>query len=287
MTDRRPLHALTVDVEEWFHILDAGPRPERWEHLPSRIDVGLARIFGLCERFGVHATFFVLGWVARRRPDVVAEIVRRGHEVGSHSFGHRVLRELGPDGFARDLDASLDAIARAGGNVRAYRAPGFSLTTQSSWAFGVLADRGIELDASLFLGPRAHGGWSLDRSGPFAVVLGDGRTVIEIPTVPLRVLGQALPFSGGGYLRLLPTALIDHGFACAERAGQPVCVYVHPRELDPDPPELPLPIARRFKYYVGLDTVAPKLEHLLARHRFGTVSAVAAAATLGAPLELR
>ena len=286
MPDVRPLHALTIDVEEWFHILDAGPEPERWDQLPSRVEFGLERIFALCERFGVHATFFVLGWVAERRPDVVAEIVRRGHEIGSHSFGHTVLGELGPDGFRRDLDRSLDAIARAGGTVQAYRAPGFSLTPQTKWAFAALADRGIALDASLFLGPRAHGGWSLDRSGPFAVVLADGRRIVEVPTVPLRVLGRSLPFSGGGYLRLLPTALIEHGFARAERAGHPVCVYVHPRELDPDPPDLPLPAARRFKYYVGLETVMPKLERLLARHRFGTVSAVAAAATLGQPLEL-
>jgi polysaccharide deacetylase family protein (PEP-CTERM system associated) len=285
----RPLHALTIDVEDWFHILESAQAPplHAWDTLPSRVEIGLLRALDLCERARIQATFFVLGWVAERRPDLVQEIARRGHEIGSHGHTHQMLGKLGRDGFARDLDQSLAAIARAAKvQVKAFRAPGFSLTPAEPWAFSVMADRGISIDASLFLCRRAHGGWPLDRHGPFPVVLPDGRRIAEIPTVPLRLFRHDLPFSGGGYLRLLPQPALDAAFAWQEHRARPVCAYLHPRELDADQPRMALPPWRRFKYYVGLRGVEGKLTRLIARHRFGSASQAIAAATPGAPLVL-
>lgn len=284
---RRVLHGFSVDVEDWFHILDCegAPEPDGWEALEPRVGPPTRKLLDLLDRHGVKATFFCLGWVAERHPNLIAEIASRGHEVGSHGHLHGLVYQLGRDGFARDLDQSLEALKKATGqDVKAFRAPGFSIGDGETWALPVLASRGITLDASLFLADRAHGGLKLRRNRPFDLVLDDGRTLTEVPTVPRAVLGRELPFSGGGYLRLLPLPLLNDSFRAFEAAGVPAIAYLHPRELDPDQPRMDLPWRRRFKYYVGLHTVEAKLEALLSRFRFGTLSEVAAEAGRDRPV---
>ena len=278
MLDRPLLHGFTVDVEDWFHILEyqGAPQPDAWAQQPSRVALATERMLALLAQHKVHATFFVLGWVAERHPDLIARIAEAGHEIGSHGHLHCLVGELGRDGFARDLDASLAAIAKATGrDVQCFRAPGFSIGDEQTWAFPILASRGIRYDASLFLANRAHGGMLLHRSRPFDLVLDDGRSITEIPTVPRLIAGRGLSYAGGGYLRLLPMWLIEQSFQAAERDGTPAVVYLHPRELDPEQPRMALPPVRRFKYYVGLDGVQAKVEALFSRHRFGPVSEVA------------
>lgn len=283
----RTLHGWSVDVEDWFHILDCegAPDPGQWSHLPPRVGLGVRRMLDLLDQAGYKATFFCLGWIARQHPDLIAEIADRGHEIGSHSDLHRLVHTLDRDTFARDLDDSLNSIGRViGRDVKAFRAPGFSIGDGETWALPILASRGITLDASLFLADRAHGGLMLQRTRPFDLILHDGRSLVEVPTVPLHVLGREIPFSGGGYLRLLPAQLLERAFAVCEARGQPVTAYLHPRELDPDQPRMALPARRRFKYYVGLDTVTDKIERLFRKFRFGTLSAVAAAASRDRPV---
>jgi polysaccharide deacetylase family protein (PEP-CTERM system associated) len=285
----RVLHGWSVDVEDWFHILDCpgAPSAADWEHLPARVALGTERMLSLLQAHGLHGTFFVLGWVAERHPELIARIAAAGHEIGSHGHTHQLVSQQGPDAFARDLDASLQALTRATGrDVHAFRAPGFSITPNQHWAFPILASRGITLDASLFLTARAHGGYPLDRQGPFELQLGDGRRIVEVPTVPRRLLGRELAFSGGGYLRLLPDRLLEQSFADAERRGCPAVAYLHPRELDPGQPRMNLPLARRFKYYVGLSSVERKIRMLFTTFRFGTLSQVAADRPLGQPLDV-
>jgi len=283
------LHGLTVDVEDWFHVLEVpgSPGPERWAALEARVAPNTLRLLDLFDARRVRATFFCLGWVAQTCPDLIGEIARRGHEIGSHGHLHAVTAELGPDGFARDLDRSLEAIERAcGRTARAFRAPGFSIGDGEVWAFALLASRGITLDASLFLSARAHGGIRLARRRPFDLVGADGRRIVEVPTVPRRIGGRDLAFAGGGYLRLLPWPLLRDCFDRADAAGEPAVTYLHPREVDPRQPRLSLPPWRRFKYYVGIESALPKLDRLLSRYRFGPLSEVAAAAPRDRPVHL-
>ncbi|MBM4343602.1 MAG: polysaccharide deacetylase family protein [Deltaproteobacteria bacterium] len=274
------MHGITVDVEDWFHVLEAAeaPQPAAWARQESRVAANTLRLLDLFDGRGVRATFFCLGWVAETVPDLIGEIARRGHEIGSHGHLHQLIGELGRDGFARDLDRSLEALHKAGaGAVRLFRAPGFSLGKAQGWALPVLVSRGITVDASMFLARRAHGGYALKRRRPFDVVLPDGRTLTEAPTVPLYLGDRALPFAGGGYLRLLPWPALRACWEAAQWAGNPVLAYVHPREIDPGQPRMPLSAKRRFKYYVGLSTTLPKLERLLGRYRFGSIGQVIAA----------
>ncbi len=270
------LHGLSVDVEDWFHILDCdtSPKPIQWDELDSRITYSLGRILNFFSKHHVRATFFFLGWVAQRYPHLVRQVVEQGHEIGSHGYMHKMVSTLTPDEFARDLDISLTVISRASGcDVRAYRAPGFSITAREFWAFEILASRGINLDSSLFLGSHAHGGLSLKRNRPFELILANGRRLIELPVVPCSLLGWNLPFSGGGYLRLLPTPLIKLLFKIAERDGS-VITYIHSRDFDPNQPRMKLSPLRHFKYYVGLRTFPSKLEQLLKSFHFGTLNDV-------------
>ncbi len=288
------LHGFSVDVEDWFHILDCEGSPDTsaWKSLEERVVASTTRFLDLLDVHGHKATFFVLGWVAEQHPELIAEIAHRGHEVGSHSYAHRMVHSLSVDDFAKDLDRSLTTITAATGkDVHAFRAPGFSIGENEVWAFKVLAQRGIKLDASLFLAPRAHGGFSLQRDGPFELVLDNGDRLTEVPIIPwsppLSLNSKiSLPYSGGGYLRLLPTAMLCGLFGQADRNGRPVVTYMHPRELDPDQPRMELPPWRAFKYYVGLNSVHDKLDKLFSRFRFGTLSEVANHVTLDAPLHL-
>lgn len=284
------LHGLSIDVEDWFHILDCEGAPDTasWASLPARVERNTSTILDILDEHGVKATFFCLGWVADAHPQVIAEIVRRGHELGSHSYSHGLVGHLGAEAFARDLDASLEALQRASGQtVRTFRAPGFSMTAaEVGWALPLLASRGIDLDASLFLTRRAHGGLPLDRNGPFDIDLGGQQRLREVPVVPRRIAGRELAFSGGGYLRLLPMWLLRQGFVDAEQHGRGVVAYLHPREIDPDQPRMPLPLWRRFKYYVGLETVRPKLHALLRQFRFGTLRHMAETVPLERPATL-
>ncbi len=283
-------HGFSVDVEDWFHIIDCEGAPDRaaWDELEARVWLGTRAILDLLEAYGHRATFFTLGWVAERHPDLIAEIAARGHELGSHSYGHAMVSSLSPDDFARDLDRSLDALAAAGaGRVRTFRAPGFSIGPDEVWALEILASRGIELDSSLFLAPRAHGGWPMLRRRPFELWLPSGARMLEVPVVPLRLGKANLPYSGGGYLRLLPEAALMRMFDANEAAGEPAIAYLHPRELDPAQPRMALPAMRRFKYYVGMDGVERKLRALFGRFRFDTLSGVLEAAAKDPPVVLR
>lgn len=280
-------HGLSVDVEDWFHILDCDRAPDvcHWDLLEVRVTHNTAFVLDLLDRYRLKATFFVLGWAAERYPDLVRQIVDRGHEIGSHGHFHRMVSSLSPDEFARDLDASLSAIERAANqDVRAYRAPGFSITPNEFWAFDILADRGIQLDSSLFLASHAHGGFALHRKRPFEIQLSSGRKITEVPIVPCSIGNFRIPFSGGGYLRLLPTAIVKHLFQLAEQTRSTAVTYLHPRDVDANQPRMTLPPTRYFKHYVGLKTFPNKLETLLATFQFHSLGTVAASTNFDRPL---
>lgn len=276
-------HALSFDVEEYFQVAnfyEAFPR-ERWDEVPSRLDVGMERILAALERHGASATFFFLGWIAERHPEWVQRCLAAGHEVASHGYDHVFLWELGPEGFEEDLRRTEAALEAAGApRPEGFRACTFTVTRQSWWAFEVLARRGYRYDSSVH--PVAHPVYGVPdfEPGLSRVETPEG-TVLELPVSTLRALGRNWPVGGGGYFRLWPGALTRAALASLERSGRPASIYLHPWEFDPEQPRVPASPSARFRHYLNLERTLPRLEALLERFEFTSYSRVLA--DLGAP----
>ena len=254
----------TIDVEDWFHILDstAVPRLDKWASLPSRIERNFLRLLDIFESHQVPTTCFFLGWVAQRYPQLVREAHDRGHEIASHGYSHALAYQLGRVRFLEDTLRAKKLLENLiGAPVRGYRASGFSVTAATPWFFDCLAEAGHEYDSSVFPGRRAHGGLKHAPIAPYRVATRAG-VVHELPVSVASCLGQPVCFFGGGYLRLFPTWLIRNRARRVVESGRPVVFYVHPREIDPGQPRLPLSAWRSFKSYYGLKTTERKL-HVL------------------------
>lgn len=281
-------HALSFDIEDWFHMveIDAVADPQKWGTLPSIVVDRTKWIVDLVGEYGHKATFFILGWVAERHPEIAQYIADRGHEVATHSYWHRKVYELTPDEFRDDIRRSVQVLAdQTGLPVRGFRAPSFSITPGAEWAMDVLLDLGLTYDASLFPAQRGHGGYPCpQRAHDF--VCPSGRVIPELPMSVLRRGPLSLPFSGGGYMRLLPRPVLQAAFDRFERAGVPAVVYLHPRDFDPRCPRVPMPLSRKFKCYVGLASTEGKLRSLLKTRRFATCAEVLSREGC-APLERR
>jgi len=269
MDDRFP-NILTVDVEDWFHILevDGGYTRADWDGLDARAERNTDRLLGLFDAAGVRATFFVVGWLARRQPGMVRRIAEAGHELGSHSYWHEVLPRHDRGSLAADLAASKALLEDLSGReVSGFRAPGASLTPAQAWTFDVMLEAGFRYDASLCPGYSSHGGFPSPWLEPHRLRCASGY-LDEVPWATIGVAGRRFPYSGGGWLRLFPYPLLRLAARSENRAGRPATVYVHPREIDPEQPRMELPALRRFKYYVGLAGTEAKLHRLLRDFRW-------------------
>lgn len=255
------MHLLTFDIEDWFHILDNAETADisEWISFPSRLEEGVGRILDFCDRIDTKATFFILGWVAETAPDIVSEIARRGHEIGCHSYRHQLVYQQTPQEFERDLDTALSRIEAASGKrCEIYRAPGFSMTKESLWAFDALIRYDIKTDCSIFPAARGHGGlphFPVDT--PCLLEDRNGNRLEIFPIGSKKIFNRRIIFSGGGYFRLLPCPIIRKWF----RDDPYIMTYFHPRDFDPDQPMIPgLSFSRKFKSYVGLRSALRKLE---------------------------
>lgn len=269
--DKMVAHLLSVDVEEYFQVEAAARHvePGRWHAFERRLGPPIEQILRLLDEHQASATFFVLGWVARHDPALVRRIAEAGHEVASHGMSHAMVARLGPDAFRAEVDESRALLQDLSGQpVRGYRAPTFSITRATAWALDVLAECGFEYDSSVF--PVRHDRYGVPdapTSVHRAVGPGGGR-ILEIPPVTLRLLGHNLPVGGGGYLRLLPVRVLGCCLATLGARGLPGMVYVHPWELDPEQPHLPMGRLARWRHRVALRRTETKLRWLLGRFRF-------------------
>jgi polysaccharide deacetylase family protein (PEP-CTERM system associated) len=274
LTSSAPIiNALSFDIEDWFHMveIDAVSEPRQWDTLPSIVERYTELILQTVDDAHVKATFFMLGWIADRHPRLVRLIADRGHELATHSFWHRKVYELKPDEFRDDLRQSIDAIEAAGGKrVLGFRAPSFSITPGSEWAFDAMHEVGLKYDASLFPAPRGHGGYPCPPGIHSFTKTPSGKPMPELPMSVMRLGPKSLAFSGGGYLRLLPSWLIRRGFAQLHAQGRPVVVYLHPRDFAADCPRVPMPLKRKFKCYVGLSSTLGKFQMMLRNYKFDT-----------------
>jgi peptidoglycan-N-acetylglucosamine deacetylase len=273
--DSGKIFVLTFDLEEWYHILDLDCVTDhrKWDALEVRIFDNAYKILNLLDDHKIKATFFVLGWIAKKHPDLIKYISDRGHEIGSHSQNHLLIYNADRELFRRDIIESLDLIQSIiNRKVTAFRAPGFSIKDDTLWAFKIMGEAGISLDSSIFPARRGHGGmknFHLDQ--PF--LLKAGQTIIKEFPINMYKLGRfRIPFSGGGYFRVMPFNLFKY-FA---DKSQYMMTYFHPRDFDPGQPTIEeLPLVRKFKCYYGLSAAFGKLERLLDTYRFMTLSSAA------------
>lgn len=272
------LNALTIDVEDYFHVAAFARHidPRTWNSYPLRVEKNTARILDVLGERGVRATFFVLGWVAERCPDLVKRIQSFGHEIGCHGYGHQAIYDGTYEDFRHDLYRAKSVIENITGcPLKSYRAPSFSITSRTLWALSVLAEQGFEYDSSIF--PVAHDLYGIPDAPrfPYIKVLDSNHVIKEFPPSTMGICGVNFPIAGGGYLRLLPyrfTATAIRGLNVGDK--QPVMVYLHPWEIDPDQPRIPCSWRSRFRHYQNLRSTERKLKSLLSDFSFSTMEEV-------------
>lgn len=267
------VNAMTVDLEDYFHVSvfdGIVPRSE-WNGMESRVRCNTERLLALFDDFHVRATFFVLGWVAERQPQLVRMIADAGHEIASHGYAHRLIYDQTPAAFRDDVSRAKrvleDAANRA---VHGYRAPSYSVTPRSLWALDILIDEGYAYDASIF--PIRHDRYGIPVSPrlPYSVER-PGGTIIEIPASTVRLGPLNVPVAGGGYFRILPYGWTRWGIAELNRQRVPAVFYIHPWEIDPGQPRLQAGWLGRFRHYRNLDKTEGRLRALLREFRFAPV----------------
>jgi polysaccharide deacetylase family protein (PEP-CTERM system associated) len=262
------MNILTFDIEDWFHILDNAETKgiEQWSQFESRLERNLDIIFQILKTHGQNATFFVVGWMAEQYPIQIRRIIENGYEVGSHTHLHQLVYEQSSNEFNRDLEKSIHTLEQCTGmKVQYFRAPGFSITGSTPWAFDVLIKNGITIDSSVFPALRAHGGFEKFGSANPSIIEHNGLIIKEFPINTHSILGKDIIFSGGGYFRLLPYGLIKS----FTKKSDYIMTYFHPRDFDPDQPMAPgLSLSRKFKSYYGLSKTEQKLKRWLTEFDF-------------------
>ena len=272
------LNALTIDVEDYFHVEAFADviSSAHWDQYPIRVERNTFRLLELLGRRNVQATFFILGWVADRCPALVRAIVDSGHEIGSHGYGHQMLTRGSQANFRADLTRAKSAIEdQTGSRVTCFRAPSYSITSKTLWALEILGEFRFEYDSSIF--PIRHDYYGIPDAPRFPHYwsLQSGARLLEFPPSTVRVLGINVPIAGGGYLRLLPYKVTAGAIRrLNQKEDQPAMVYLHPWEIDPDQPRLDACWRSRFRQYQNLQTTEDKLSRLLDEFSWAPMSKV-------------
>ncbi len=263
-------NALTIDVEDYFQVSAFAPHIDRadWDNRECRVERNVHRILDMLDQHSTQATFFTLGWIAQRYPQLISQIVDRGHELASHGYGHERASDLTEAAFLEDV-RSAKAILEdlSGQEVRGYRAPSFSIGKSNLWAFDCLAHTGHRYSSSIY--PIAHDHYGMPDSPRFVYEVRPG--LLEVPITTLRAFGRNFPSSGGGYFRLLPYALSRWMLQRVNSTDQQSGIfYFHPWEIDTQQPRIPgIGAKTRFRHYVNIDRVEARLNQLLTDFRWG------------------
>lgn len=269
-------NALTFDVEDWFEGLD--PEPAHWEQYEPRVEESTAKIIELLERHKTRATFFFLGYIAARFPDLVRMVQDAGHEIAAHGYYHRFIFKQTRDEFKNEVIETKEVLENITGQpVTGFRAPYFSIVKSTLWALDVLAELGFSYDSSIFPVFNHRYGIPEARRDPHRPDLKTAQSLVEFPISTIRLLGQNWPFSGGIYFRFLRPGFIARGIRSLNKKGWPVVMYLHPWEFDPLQPMHPrIPTALRLRHYYNLDKTEAKLDRILDEFHFKPLADLAA-----------
>jgi len=289
---RKIVHAMTVDVEDYFHVSAFAKviQPRDWERWPTTVERNTQRLLDLFDETAIKATFFVLGWVAERHAQLIREIVARGHEIASHGYSHQLVYKQSPDEFRAETSRSKqlleDLVQRP---VQGYRAASYSITRQSLWAIDILAELGFVWDSSIF--PVYHDRYGIPDSPttPYLLQAANGATLLEFPLTTAQLGRYRMPAAGGGYFRLYPYALSRALFRRATRnSATPAIFYLHPWEIDPDQPRVSgAGLLSNFRHYNNLQRCMPRLRAMISDFPFGTVSDSLASVDMSAQSPIR
>ena len=267
-------NALTVDVEDYFHVAALAPSIHRdsWISRESRVVGNTQKLLAIFEEFDVRGTFFVLGWVAERYPQLVRDIAARGHEIACHGYSHRLVYEQSPQEFYQETHRAKNLLQEITGSaVLGYRAASYSIVRESLWALDILVELGFVYDSSIF--PVRHDRYGIHDAerAPHRMATPTGKSIVEWPLATARILGFRLPVAGGGYFRLFPYGLSRWGLASINRRElRPFVFYLHPWEIDPAQPRVSASWLSRFRHYTNLGKCEERLRRLLAEFRFST-----------------
>ncbi len=274
----RIANAMTVDVEDYFHVSALSQVISRadWSRMEFRAERSTDRLLDLFARNGVKSTFFVLGWVTERAPALIRRIHAAGHEVACHGLTHELVYRQTPEVFRDETDRSKRMLEDCiGARVHGYRAASYSITAQSLWALDILSDLGFEYDSSIF--PIAHDRYGIPGAStqPGTIKTPLGRDIVEFPLSTKQVLGMRIPVAGGGYFRLLPFWFTRWALGSINKSEQlPFIFYLHPWEIDHEQPRFKASWLSRFRHYTNLDVCEARLEALVREFRFTTVREV-------------
>jgi polysaccharide deacetylase family protein (PEP-CTERM system associated) len=266
------LNALTIDYEDWYQGLEI-PHTD-WDGFADRLPEAHRRLLDLLEQTGVRATFFVLGRVAERHPELVRDLAARGHEIATHGQNHTLIYKQTPDAFRAELTRAVRVLQDLVGKpVLGHRAPFFSITRASLWAFEVLGELGLRYDSSIYPVLNYRYGIEDAERWPHPIAAGGG-TLLEFPISTWRLAGRNVPIAGGAYFRILPYAFTRAGLRAINRGGHPAVFYLHPWELDADHPRVRLPHRIALTHYANLGATERRLRRLLRDFRFAPMREV-------------
>jgi polysaccharide deacetylase family protein (PEP-CTERM system associated) len=273
------LNAMTVDVEDYFHVSALSEVISRkdWERLEFRAENSTNRLLTLFADKGVRATFFVLGWVAQRSPKLIRKIHDAGHEIACHGLSHELVYRQTPEVFLDETRTSKSLLEDTiGAPVIGYRAASYSITSKSLWALDILCDLGFKYDSSIF--PISHDRYGISNAStsPGPIAAPNGASIVEFPLSTCRMLGMKIPVAGGGYFRLLPYWFTRWALSRVNRKDElPFVFYLHPWEIDPDQPRFAnANWVSRFRHYNNLEVCEQRLRSLLGDFRFATMREV-------------
>ena len=276
MLQERPRHVLSFDVEEHFQVAAfwSTARRREWDRLESRVEHNTRKIAHLLSVHSTKATFFVLGWVAERHPDLVKDLAQQGHEIASHGYGHELAHKQTPAQFREDVRRSKEYLeGLIGRRIMGYRAPSFSIAAQMEWAISVLIEEGYLYDSSIY--NRFRGAWGSTMTGVEIYQLKtEAGTIWEVPPSTLNVWGFQLPVAGGGYFRLFPYSASRMFLKSLEKQGSQLVMYLHPWELDPDQPRMDGPMLSQVRHYLNLGKTEQRLQWLLKDFSFAPINEV-------------
>jgi polysaccharide deacetylase family protein (PEP-CTERM system associated) len=280
----RRAHIMSVDVEDYFMVeaFAGSVSRDSWDSWPSRVEMSTRRALDLFDQYDVKGTFFFVGWVANKFPDLVREVQSRGHELACHSYWHRMVYSMTPEEFRQDTRDAVRAIEDAAGvKVYGYRAPSWSITKDCLWALDILAEEGFTYDSSIF--PIHHDLYGVPNGQrfPYTHQLKNGLSLGEFPPTTVRLMGQNLPAAGGGYLRIFPLEYTHWVFRKFQEERERVVVYFHPWELDPEQPRMREKLKSRLRHYTNLGDMKNRLELLLQTYAFQPLGELVAGEPVG------